>query len=234
MKRFISIFIFCITSLSAGVFESPALFELLDAMNVQHDGTKESIVQATSQWRRPLWKERWEVKEKYAGREEELYPILKRLGLFDAVYPTGKKYKYAVVLGARKGAMEARLKFLKGVQFEELVFIGSQEEIEQAKEFEVEGAVRYVPAHTLFFRPDTAGTLRAWLEENPEPGSSLFVSNQPYVGYQGAVVRGIISESFQPETVGAGSQNPPNITVCLDTVAKWLYAEFQTQLQINL
>lgn len=75
-------------------------------------------------------------------------------------------------------------------------------------------------------RPTTGDTMHHWLATNPAPGSCLFVSSQPYVGYQDSVARTFMPDTFTIETVGAQSVDTnDSISVLLDTVARWLYQE---------
>ncbi len=81
--------------------------------------------------------------------------------------------------------------------------------------------------HGKLQRANTADTIHAWLATNPKPGACLVVSDQPYVGYQDAVVRTYMPREFAVQTVGAAEDNPPRIPVFLDTLARWLYQEQQ-------
>jgi|SRR5579871_5451001 len=82
-------------------------------------------------------------------------------------------------------------------------------------------------------RANTGDTLYAWLATNTKPGACLFVSDQPYVGYQDAVVRTCMPREFPVDTVGAAENNPPHIPVFLDTLARWLYQEQQRRLKTS-
>ncbi|KKR97179.1 MAG: hypothetical protein UU47_C0002G0051 [candidate division TM6 bacterium GW2011_GWE2_41_16] len=77
-------------------------------------------------------------------------------------------------------------------------------------------------------RATTADTLRDWLKMNPAPGLCLFVSNQPYVAYQHAVVESMLPQSFIVDTVGERIDNETanNINICFDCLARWLYQEY--------
>ncbi len=77
-------------------------------------------------------------------------------------------------------------------------------------------------------RPAAMDTVSHWLTLAPEPGSALFISNQPYVHYFGAVTRFILPETIQCECVGyhvdtSFYQNKASLL--LDTMAWWLYYE---------
>jgi hypothetical protein len=80
-------------------------------------------------------------------------------------------------------------------------------------------------------RPNTQDTVDEWLKQNnPTPGSILSISNQPYIGYQDAVLRKALPKEFVIETVGTScSDTKP--TVILDSLARWIYNEYQMLLQ---
>lgn len=74
-------------------------------------------------------------------------------------------------------------------------------------------------------RPTTSDTIIEWIKAGPDAGSCLFISNQPYVGYQGAVVKTDMPNGFLVETVGVGATQGFSIAVALDSLARWLYQE---------
>ncbi len=74
-------------------------------------------------------------------------------------------------------------------------------------------------------RPNTQDTLIEWLKTNPTPGSCLFVSDQPYSGYQDAVARYALSDAFSIETIGVKADPDLPIAVVLDNIARWIYTE---------
>lgn len=79
-------------------------------------------------------------------------------------------------------------------------------------------------------RPNTGDTAVAWLKQNPRPGNCLVISTQPYVGYQGAVMRRWIKPPFKIETVGAGvkkteRENNRSVSVLIDSLIRQLLFE---------
>ena len=74
-------------------------------------------------------------------------------------------------------------------------------------------------------RPTTKDTLVEWLKTNPTPGTCLFVSNQPFSGYQEAVAKCVLPSSFTIETIGRQADPKMPISVLLDNLARWLYQE---------
>lgn len=77
-------------------------------------------------------------------------------------------------------------------------------------------------------RANTADTVLAWISLNPEPGTVLIISNNPYVPYQYATVFGILRRhGFHEDRIdaaGQGDQDTP-VAVHLDNLARWLYTE---------
>jgi hypothetical protein len=77
-------------------------------------------------------------------------------------------------------------------------------------------------------RPTTKDTIIAYLQTNPERCTALFVSDQPFCGYQFAILQGTLPETIQFDVVGAGvtsTSHPAAAAIVLDTVARWLYQE---------
>ena len=72
-------------------------------------------------------------------------------------------------------------------------------------------------------RPNTEDTVIEWLKEhNPDHGTILAVSNQPFVGYQDAVLRKNLWH-FIIETVGAAYKDNESRATILDALTRWLY-----------
>jgi len=77
-------------------------------------------------------------------------------------------------------------------------------------------------------RPNTEDTLVAWLKVSPEPCKALFVSDQPFCGYQFAVVKATLPDSFLFDVVGQGvklNSHPAAAAISLDSIARWIYQE---------
>ena len=79
----------------------------------------------------------------------------------------------------------------------------------------------------LWMRPTTKDTLIEWLKTNPVPGTCLFVSNQPYSGYQESVARSVLPATFSIETIGVSADPKLPVAIYLDNLARWLYEEKQ-------
>ncbi len=77
-----------------------------------------------------------------------------------------------------------------------------------------------------FRRPNTEDTIIQWLKEcKPQPGSILAISNQPFIGYQNAVLRKNMPQKFAMETVGSAYQDNESTTTILDALVRWIYNE---------
>lgn len=77
-------------------------------------------------------------------------------------------------------------------------------------------------------RPNTEDTIVAWLNLYPEPCSVLFVSDQPFCGYQFAVIKAMLPDSFLFDVVGQGvdaMSHPSAAGITLDSIARWIYQE---------
>lgn len=78
-------------------------------------------------------------------------------------------------------------------------------------------------------RPITQDTIKAFLEkekfDSTKKNKILVISNQPFIGYQHAVVKTYFPENCILETIGKkGTQND---RIYLDTLARWIYQENQ-------
>lgn len=82
-------------------------------------------------------------------------------------------------------------------------------------------------AYGSWRRPNTQDTIETWLGNNPLHGSILLISNQPFIGYQNAVLQKFIPDNFVIETVGEAASPNIKISIVLDTLARWLYQNYQ-------
>jgi hypothetical protein len=77
-------------------------------------------------------------------------------------------------------------------------------------------------------RPNTEDTIVAWLKLSPEPCKALFVSDQPFCGYQFASLKANLPEAFLFDLVGQGvdsTSHPAAAAITLDSIARWIYQE---------
>ena len=88
--------------------------------------------------------------------------------------------------------------------------------IDAPKQILVDGTIR---------RLNTFSTVVEWLKTNPEKGSCLAISTQPFVGRQEAVLRSLLPIDFEVEAVGPQMKREYPLSIYLDNFAKWLKYE---------
>lgn len=85
---------------------------------------------------------------------------------------------------------------------------------------------------SILKRPNTQDTIISWLEVASEPCKVLFVSNQPFCGYQFAVIKASLPSPFLFDVAGQGVElinHPASGAIVLDTIARWIYQENLSQ-----
>jgi hypothetical protein len=204
-------------------------------MEVEHDGTAQSIVDSTQKkWIRPAGKELWHIEDRLTpSQKKAVMDYCNKIGLFDEVRPLYLDYDYAVVFGATASRIEKRIAFLShlsdtGTSFKKVVLLSSGRPLDLAVEMmpagcKTEGEVMaYLwKAHSLSQkvaweqfdhpmitpqkRPTTGDTIRLWLASSPTPGRCIMISNQPYCLYQQLVTQNVMPKSFTFETVGSAA-----------------------------
>lgn len=231
----------------------PALLELLQLLHVPHDGTLDSIVRATQTAWYQAGKERWELEERYPGKLDLAFPILRKLGCVDSIFAKKKKYDYALLLGGHVSRMKRRIALLvqewkRGVRFDKIVLLTGarpldpSEELSCATETEAFLALLDLPAEMKKVplqvidtpmqtakgggqrRPNTADTLMAWLLSKPKPGSCIAFGDQPFVGYFESVLKTFLPSAFSVEVIGLETEPYP-LALFFDNLARWLYQE---------
>ncbi len=202
--------------------------------------------------------DRWTFKDRFEGERETILPLMKNLGMFAAKHGKRDHYDYGVVLGSLRSTVEKRIGHLidewnRGVRFDTVVFLTGQRPL-QPKEIldvslqtetemmvdvwgymEMPEELRALPLVVVDAppltgrdRPTTACTVDSWLAMTPEEGTLLAFSSQPYVGYQQAVLRALLPETFEVETVGAAGGESLPISILLDTLSKQMTWEEKT------
>ncbi len=81
---------------------------------------------------------------------------------------------------------------------------------------------------TSLKRPNTEDTVVAWLKSYPSPCRALFLSDQPFCGYQFAILKATLPEEFQFDLVGPGVDplsHPAAAAITLDSIARWIHQE---------
>jgi hypothetical protein len=80
-------------------------------------------------------------------------------------------------------------------------------------------------------RPNTQDTLVAWQAKVLGPCTALFVSNQPFCGYQFAVIKTTLTPEVMFDLVGSGvdlTERSVSAAVTLDSIARWIYQDDQS------
>ncbi len=107
---------------------SPTLKKILEVTNITHDGTLQSVVEATQKaWLRKAGAERWDIDDSFEKFHDTLYPLFRELDILDEIAPSKKAYDYAIVLGATVNPIRDRLNlmlkaFERGVRYKKLIF----------------------------------------------------------------------------------------------------------------
>jgi hypothetical protein len=121
-----------------------ALSRLLSVLAVKHDGTLQSIVDATQKaWMRPAGTERWDLVDSLPAEiAERIKPLCIELGLIKEVPPREKHYTYAFLLGATLPAVIGRLAYLfynwkQGVHFNKLVILAGQRDLRENETLDI-------------------------------------------------------------------------------------------------
>lgn len=125
---------------------SKPLLDLLALLEIKHDGTLSSIVEATQKeqpqgFLRPKGAERWELAPLHEDKRESIVTYMRHMGAFDRVVPTKKRYNYVLILGATIHRVRDRVAYLvelhnKGIQFGKIVFLGGKRVLDPAIEKE--------------------------------------------------------------------------------------------------
>lgn len=77
-------------------------------------------------------------------------------------------------------------------------------------------------------RPNTEDTIIAWLQVAPTPCKALFISDQPFCGYQFSIIEANLPDAFQFDLVGPGvdpTAHPLAAAITLDSLARWIYCK---------
>lgn len=72
-------------------------------------------------------------------------------------------------------------------------------------------------------RANTEDTLIHWMMSKPGGKTFIFISNQPFLGYQASIARRLLPKTAEMEIAGDGYRRPVAISICLDALAWWLY-----------
>ena len=80
---------------------------LLTLLDIPHENTRESLIQATQLWRRKPGIERWEMPDVTLSpaKQQAVLALLTDLGVVNPRAPREQEYDYVLVLGATVPAM---------------------------------------------------------------------------------------------------------------------------------
>jgi hypothetical protein len=131
MKSIFFSFVLLVSSLcGATSFVNDDLLALLKVMDVPHDGTLASIVEATQKrWTRPAGKQRWEVKDTLTEvQKKAVMDYCIKMDFFKEIKPSHKNYDYAILLGATVNPMKRQMAHLAkladlGIVFKQVVLL---------------------------------------------------------------------------------------------------------------
>jgi len=231
-----------------------ALNELASGLGIPEGS--DLLEETQKRWLRAPGQEMWEKSEISSDQRHFVLNWAKQQGLFTQWLASSNSYDKALIFGASTHLMQSRLNHLKeawlgGVRFQEIVWLTGDRLLDrridgfvdvcknesEAAQILWESAdlpedLRKVPVSFIAVpmngkkRPNTKDTIVAWLDANPEHCKVLFVSSQPFCGYQFATVNKNLPDSFLFDVIGPGidpTGYPTAATIVLETVARWLY-----------
>jgi hypothetical protein len=132
MKTIFLSFVLFVSSLWCATysFVNDDLMELLKVMEVPHDGTFPSIVEATQKrWIRPTGKQRWEIKDTLTEvQKKTVMDYCIKMGFFTEIKPSSQSYDYAILLGATVTPMKRQMAHLAhladlGIKFKQVILL---------------------------------------------------------------------------------------------------------------
>lgn len=127
--------------LDSSTFINDDLKQLLIAMDVPHNGTLPSIIEATQKkWTRPVGKEIWHIENKLSDTQAKaVIEFCSKNRFFIEILPAKKSYDYAVINGATVATMRKRIAFLEkiaksGVVFKQVILLTGSRPLDPAIE----------------------------------------------------------------------------------------------------
>ncbi|OHT00310.1 hypothetical protein TRFO_07973 [Tritrichomonas foetus] len=245
-------------SLRPGLFN---LFKRLNVLGITT--AKEANKYAQENFLRPAGVERqMQLPHQLESKFDEIAPILDSMYMISAISASGH-FRYLAFNGQSLPQMRRQAEFIKkmkNLEYDEIVWVTGARNLKAIYDAEdplfgklkdeAESAQYLLKTYfphkkskvlnaTLdgndkyLVRPNTKTTVDAWMKTNPEPGSILMVSNNPYIGYQYLTWYGVLQKNGWFEKGGSlsmcgDSQNEDKrnrLAVILDNVARTLYTE---------
>lgn len=225
----------------------------------------EDLIQATqARWLRGQSLERWEMARIDHRLSEDIIQWGKEQGIYAPWRPKLIYYDKAVILGATTERMLSRLNYLvslwnEGIRFDELIFLTGERSLDKQVDNYLEaktetGAagliyrdamlpsdMREIPMRVISAekssgrRATTRDTILLYSREKSH--TALFVSCQPFCGYQYAIIKDTLVDTIDFDVVGEG-RNPHShslaASVTLDSVARWLYQSQYIPVPVQL
>jgi len=156
--------------------------------------------------------------------------IEKRLNFLYEEWKKGVRFREIVFLTGRRDLNPSLEKVPQGVTSETQLMRFVYDNLPFSKDFraiplKVVDAPKQKLEDGSLRRPNTADTVIQWLLGGPKPGKCLSISDQPFAGYQDAVLKLLLPQDFQVETIGDEAREDLPFAVYLDNLAKWLLQE---------
>lgn len=235
--------------------EPNALCELAITLGISPE--QDLISETQKQWLRKPGQERWEVEELSAEQKYFVLNWATDQGLYADWKPCCESYDKALILGATTSRMQMRLNHLiqlwnEGTRFQEVVWLSGDRPLDNRVDSLLERAATESEAALIIWeetplpqemrnlpvvfiavpmkgqqRPNTQDTILAWLKNSQKPCKALFISNQPFCGYQFSVINSLLPNSFLFDVVGPGvdPESDPSAAITLDSIARWIYQD---------
>jgi len=198
---------------------SPALLELLDFLEIEHNNTLKSIVDTTQKkWLRQTGKERWEMEEKFPEKRQKLINLFDQLGTIKEIKPQKKQYDYVLFFGASFPAFKRRLNFLfqlwnDGIRFNTVVFLGGQRPLDPQLES---------PEILLDTATNSFPYKKAWELKTEMPQTEIDMMK--FVFDQAELPQGfeLVNLVFVDTPMQKTDSGQPRRPITVDTINKWL------------
>lgn len=187
----------------------------------------------------------------------EIKQLLYELHFLQEIKPSQLAYDYVIVLGGETETMIPRFEYLislikQGLRFKELVFhcgIHEQPTYDESypmtesqtahylyQKYDIahlldKSSVRFIAIPLINGkRPSTKHGIELWIAQNQSLGKCLFISSQPYILYQEAVIATILPTNYACEVVGPAISTDIPISDMLDYLAKYLYQSWSDKV----
>lgn len=199
--------------------------------------------------------ELWEMEYRFEDQREQLLPLLSQLNFCTEIQPPPGHYIYALILGSLSNEVQRFIEHLvqishtQKITYDCVVLLGSSRPLHADFENITLGNTEAEMMETLYkqsqlahhpyrlidaplkitghgcSRPTTDDTLFAWLATNPQPGSCLVISEQPFIQRQLKVLQTVLPREFTFAAAGLAAEPHLPMVVYLDALARTIYQE---------